>query len=173
MKTQSGIETATEHGKWKGNTQKGEEGRRGGRGNQSNKMSAKFIKLKKFYELNWYNFHIIFEKETKWNDDDDADDGGFQARHSRKGNAGKSESVERGRNEWRLGQPVEQQTPRVVTWHKGRCTGQGQGPEGQWQKGNKRHTHRSSVCVCLCVCEKCKCLRVRPSGRGRRSRRRR
>jgi len=30
-------------------------------------MSAEFIKLKKFYELNWYNFHIIFEKEAKWN----------------------------------------------------------------------------------------------------------
>jgi len=28
---------------------------------------CKFIKLKKFYELNWYNFHIIFEKEAKWN----------------------------------------------------------------------------------------------------------
>lgn len=63
------------------------EGGKRGRGNELNKMSAKFIKLKKFYELNWYNFHIIFEKETKWNDDEN--DGGFQARHSRKGNAGK------------------------------------------------------------------------------------
>lgn len=136
MKLQLGMGNGA--GKRREIQERGEEGRRGWRGNEPNKMSAKFIKLKKFYELNWYNFHIIFEKETKWNDDDDDDGGGFQARHSRKGNAGKGESVEGGRNEWRLGQPVEQQTPRVVTW---------QGPEGQWQKGNKRHTHRSSVCV--------------------------